>query len=261
MPGESMRKTIGVALGVSLVCSVLVSATVVSLNRMQEENAKKTRIRNVFMDLDLLREGEGIEDVRERTQRILIDMGTGVEIPKERYAETLDPEAFDLKAVAGNPQYSKEIATDKDIAGIRRMPRYMVAYLVKENDAIVKYVFHIYGRGLYSTLYGVIALGKDLKTVEGISFYEHAETPGLGGEIDNSQWKNTWKGKQAFDDSGNVRIGVLQGLVDTASPNAQYQIDGLSGATYTARGVDQLVKFWLGDDGYGPFLKRLREES
>lgn len=261
MPGESVRKTIGVALGVSLVCSILVSATVVSLNRMQEENAKKTKIRNVLMDLDLLREGEGIEDVQKRTQRILIDMGTGGEIPKERYAETLDPEAFELKAVAGNPQYTKEIASERDIAGIRRMPRYMVVHLVKENDAVVKYVFHIYGRGLYSTLYGVIALGKDLKTVEGISFYEHAETPGLGGEIDNPQWKNTWKGKQAFDDSGSVRIEVLQGLVDASSPDAPYQIDGLSGATYTARGVDQLVKFWLGDNGYGPFLKRLREES
>lgn len=213
------------------------------------------------MDLDLLREGEGIEDVEKRTRRILIDIGTGVEIPRERYTETLDPEAFDLKAVAGDPQYSKEIATDKDIAGIRRIPIYMVVHLVKENDVIVKYVFHIYGRGLYSTLYGVIALGRDLKTVEGISFYEHAETPGLGGEIDNTQWKNTWKGKQAFDDRGNVRIEVLQGLVDTSSPNAQYQIDGLSGATYTARGVDQLVKFWLGDNGYGPFLKKLKEKS
>jgi Na+-transporting NADH:ubiquinone oxidoreductase subunit C len=109
-------------------------------------------------------------------------------------------------------------------------------------------------------MYGFMALDKDLKTVKGFTFYDHAETPGLGGEIDNPRWKNSWKEKQAFDEEGNVKIEVIKGLVDTSRPEAKYQIDGISGATLTARGVDHLVQFWLGDNGYGLFIKSLRED-
>jgi Na+-transporting NADH:ubiquinone oxidoreductase subunit C len=140
------------------------------------------------------------------------------------------------------------------------MPKQMVVYLVKEGSAIDKIVLSVYGQGLWSTMYGFIALDRDLKTVKGFTFYEHAETPGLGGEIDNPRWKNIWKGKHAFDEDGNLKIEVIKGVVDTSGAGARYQIDGISGATLTARGVDNLVKFWLGNEGYGTFLKRLKEE-
>jgi Na+-transporting NADH:ubiquinone oxidoreductase subunit C len=93
-----------------------------------------------------------------------------------------------------------------------------------------------------------------------VTFYDHAETPGLGGEVDNPRWKDSWKGKQAIDETGKVKIEVLKGVVDTSRPESKYQIDGLSGATLTTRGVDNIVKFWLGDDGYGSLLKRLKED-
>jgi Na+-transporting NADH:ubiquinone oxidoreductase subunit C len=96
--------------------------------------------------------------------------------------------------------------------------------------------------------------------VKGFTFYEHAETPGLGGEIDNPRWKNSWKGKHVHDKEGNVIIEVIKGQVDTSRPESKHQVDGLSGATLTARGVDHLVKFWLGNNGYGLFLKRLGKE-
>jgi Na+-transporting NADH:ubiquinone oxidoreductase subunit C len=261
MRGESVIKTIGVALGVSLVCSILVSATVVSLNALQKENEKRIRIRNVYIDLDLLREGESVSDVKKRTRFLLIEMKTGRELPEDRLTGILDPEEFNIKAVANDPEYGMEVPKEKDSAGIRRMPKYMALLVVYEDNVPVKYVFPVYGSGLYSTLYGFIALGKDLRTIEGISFYEHGETPGLGGEIDNTQWKNSWKGKQAFDDRGNVMIRVIKGLVDPKKPEARYQIDGLSGATFTTRGVDELVRFWLGEDGYGPFFSRVRGEG
>jgi Na+-transporting NADH:ubiquinone oxidoreductase subunit C len=261
MRGESVIKTIGVALGVSLVCSILVSATVVSLNALQKENEKRIRIRNVYIDLDLFREGESVSDVKKRTRFLLIEMKTGRELPEDRLTGILDPEEFNIKAVANDPEYGMEVPKEKDSAGIRRMPKYMALLVVYEDNVPVKYVFPVYGSGLYSTLYGFIALGKDLRTIEGISFYEHGETPGLGGEIDNTQWKNSWKGKQAFDDRGNVMIRVIKGLVDPKKPEARYQIDGLSGATFTTRGVDELVRFWLGEDGYGPFFSRVRGEG
>jgi Na+-transporting NADH:ubiquinone oxidoreductase subunit C len=136
----------------------------------------------------------------------------------------------------------------------------MVVYLVKEDNKVDKIVLPVYGKGLWSTMYGFMALDKDLKTVKGFTFYDHAETPGLGGEIDNPRWKNSWKEKQAFDEEGNVKIEVIKGQVDTSRPDAKYQIDGISGATLTARGVDHLVQFWLGDNGYGLLIKSLRED-
>ena len=261
MPAESVNKTIGVALGVSLVCSILVSTTVVSLNALQKENEKLAKLRNVYIDLDILQEGESLNDAKKRTRFLLIDIQTGEEVPKDKLTGMLDPEDFDIKAVATDPEYTVEIPSEKDSARIRRMPKYMAVYIVQDDDVPVKYIFPAYGSGLYSTLYGVIALGKDLKTIEGISFYEHGETPGLGGEIDNPQWKSLWKGKQAFDDRGNVMIEVVKGWVDPKQPDARYKVDGLSGATFTMRGVDQLVRFWLGEDGYGTFIRRMRREG
>jgi Na+-transporting NADH:ubiquinone oxidoreductase subunit C len=135
----------------------------------------------------------------------------------------------------------------------------MAVYWIYHKGEPNQYLFPVYGRGLYSTLYGFIALGSDLRTIEGITFYEHGETPGLGGEVDNPEWKRSWRGKQAFDKDGNLQIEVVKGRVDPSRLDANYKIDGLSGATYTTRGVDQLVKFWLGSNGFGPFLERLRK--
>jgi Na+-transporting NADH:ubiquinone oxidoreductase subunit C len=154
----------------------------------------------------------------EKVQPLMIDLSTGETVPEETFNEILNITDFDIKTVADSPQYGKMIPQEKDMAKINRMPKQMVVYLVKEGSAIDKIVLSVYGQGLWSTMYGFIALDRDLKTVKGFTFYEHAETPGLGGEIDNPRW------------------------------------------TLTARGVDNLVKFWLGNEGYGTFLKRLKEE-
>jgi Na+-transporting NADH:ubiquinone oxidoreductase subunit C len=137
----------------------------------------------------------------------------------------------------------------------------MVIYQVMENEQVVRLILPVYGKGLWSTMYGFIALKNDLQMVTGFIFYEHGETPGLGGEIDNPRWRAKWIGKRAFDESGELKIEVVKGTIDPASPQAQYQVDGLSGATLTTRGVDNLVQFWLGENGYGPFLQNLRAKE
>jgi Na+-transporting NADH:ubiquinone oxidoreductase subunit C len=136
----------------------------------------------------------------------------------------------------------------------------MLAYFVKTQGQIEKLIIPVYGKKLWSTLYGYLALHKDLKTIADIAFYQHGETPGLGGEVDNPKWKQLWKGKLAFDDNGKVAIHVLRGSADPESIKARYQIDGLAGATLTSRGVDKLINYWLGENGYGPFLARLQKE-
>jgi Na+-transporting NADH:ubiquinone oxidoreductase subunit C len=144
------------------------------------------------------------------------------------------------------------------MAKISRRENYAVIYLVEgEGGELDKIILPVHGYGLWSTLYGFVALEADANTVAGLGFYEHAETPGLGGEVDNPRWKALWPGKQVYKD-GTVKIGLVKGSVDPAGANADWEIDGLSGATLTARGVTNLVQFWLGEDGFEPFLENLR---
>ena len=121
-------------------------------------------------------------------------------------------------------------------------------------------ILPVYGKGLWSTMYGLLALKRDLRTVAGLTFYQHGETPGLGGEIDNPDWQAKWHGKQALDANGRVIIDVIKGQVDATGADAYHQVDGLAGATLTSKGVENLLHYWLGRDGYGPLLERLRRD-
>ena len=177
-------------------------------------------------------------------------------LTESEYKDDLQPETFNIKTTP----YRQRIDPDKDFARIQYVPLYMVVYQVIKHNRIDKIILPIYGKGLWSTMYGLIALDRDLMTIKGFTFYEHGETPGLGGEVDNPRWKRIWVNKLAFDDDGNLKIRVIKGKVDPANLDAKFQIDGLSGSTLTTRGVDQMVQFWLGDMGYGPFLKEFREQ-
>lgn len=121
-----------------------------------------------------------------------------------------------------------------------------------------KIILPVHGYGLWSTLYGFLALKGDANTVIGLGFYEHAETPGLGGEVDNPQWKAKWSGKQVFDAQGKIAIRVTKAAAPEGDPKAIHDVDALSGATLTSNGVNNLVHFWLGDDGFGPYLQKVR---
>jgi len=150
------------------------------------------------------------------------------------------------------------IPKKKDIGGIRRKSRYQSIYFTKGDRDQRRIILPMHGNGLWSTMYGFLALdAADLNTILSFAFYEHGETPGLGGEVDNPDWKGSWtQNKKAFDDSWKPSIKVVKGK---ARQDSIHEVDGLSGATLTARGVENLVLFWLGEEGYGPLLTRLRE--
>lgn len=262
MSSESNTKNILVVLGVCLVCSVLVSTAAVSLNRIQEANKQLDKSKNILMAGDLLTDDSNIEEIfREKIRTEIVELSTGQTVPEDDYTDILNIEDFDIKAMARDPKYGVEIPSDKDLAQIKRMPKYMAIYKVVENDQVQKFILPIYGKGLWSTMYGLVAIDKYCKTVSGFTYYEHGETPGLGGEVDNPQWKQIWKGKHVFDDQWHLKIEVIKGQVDKSRPEAIYQIDGLAGSTLTTRGIDKTIKFWLGENGYGPFIKKLREEG
>lgn len=259
MSSDSTKKTLLVALGVCLVCSVLVASTTVSLRARQEANKKIDKLLNILSTADLSATNVTAEQVfNENIKAILINIETGAQVPESEYNDVVNIANYDIKKVAASPIFGKAIPSDQDIAGIKRMPKYLPIYLVQSADSIEKVILPIYGKGLWSTMYGFIAVNSDLQAVSGITFYEHGETPGLGGEIDNPSWKALWKNKQLFNETGRLILKVIKSAVDRSSPEADYQIDGLSGSTLTTKGVDYTIQFWFGELGYKTFFEKFK---
>jgi Na+-transporting NADH:ubiquinone oxidoreductase subunit C len=117
-------------------------------------------------------------------------------------------------------------------------------------------VLPVYGYGLWSTMWGYVALDGRGERVKGITFYSHGETPGLGAEIENPRWQEQWVGKRTLGEDGKVRLKVAKGGVPAGGED--YHIDAISGATLTSNGVDNMIHFWLGEQGFGPYLARLQ---
>lgn len=242
---------------VCLVCAVIVSSSAVSLRDKQDVNAFLDKQRNVLIAAGLASEDEELspEEIVSRfapIQSLVIDLDTGEPQPD------VDPASFDQRKAASEAATSREIP--KNPAGVARVPNQALVYRLEEDGKLKLLILPIEGKGLWSTLYGFIALDADLETVRGITFYEHKETPGLGGEVDNPKWKALWVGRQVFDENNEPRIEVIRGQAGPPESDP-YHVDGLSGATMTSRGVTNLVRFWLGDQGFGPYLARLREQT
>jgi len=261
MNKDSVKRTVLVALALCVVCSILVSTAVVALRPRQDENRRIEQLKNILIAAGLYtQDSEVISQYDDQIRRLTIRLSDGVEAQEEVAAAGLDPERFDLKEVSVKRSSSEDIAAADDLAGLRKRPKWVNVYLIRESGRVSGLVLPVFGKGLWSTMYGFMALDIDLKTVRGFSFYEHGETPGLGGEVDNLRWKALWPGKKITDDSGLYRLKVIKGKIDEAKPDQkQYMVDGLSGATLTSRGVDNMLRYWLGEKGYGPFFARLRQ--
>jgi len=102
------------------------------------------------------------------------------------------------------------------------------------------------------------ALAPDGNTIRGLTYYEHKETPGLGGEISSPSWLALWKGRKSYDELDKPAITVIKGQAGPPEKDP-LRVDGMSGATVTSNAVTRLMQYWLGADGYGPFLRKVRE--
>ena len=210
MSQDSTLKTFQVATGVCLVCSLFVSTAAVLLAPRQGENRRLAKIENVLMAGYLEEAGKSAGEIyRERVEERWVNLNAGDFVPDDQLADLPDANEFDIKAMMNDALLGEDVAPDEDIAGIHRRPKNMVVYLVKDGERLQQVILPIYGKGLWSTLYGFLALKDDMQTVSGITFYEHMETPGLGGEVDNRSWKAGWRDKLALDEEGSVVIKVL----------------------------------------------------
>ena len=173
-------------------------------------------------------------------------------------ADEINAAIYDQRKASKINNLSIELASDIDLANINRRANFAKIYLVKEDNQVVRYVLPIHGYGLWSTLYGYVTLEEDLNTIYALKFYDHKETPGLGGEVDNLKWQASWKGKQLFDQDNQLALNVVKGAVVPGNVNENYQVDGLSGATLTSNGVTNMFQFWMGEYGFEEFMNKVR---
>lgn len=250
MARDSVLGTFVVAAVLCLVCSLVVSAAAVGWRARQEENKKLDVQKNVLVAAGLI-DATADEETIAKTYANLIKP-VAVELGTANVADV--PEDYSAADARTMEKLSSPIETDGPKPGVPRRENVAYVYQVVKDGNVESYVIPIYGKGLWSTLYGFIALANDGDTVVGISYYQHGETPGLGGEVESDKFKNDWKGKEIYAD-GEPAIKLIKGAVGPSTPDAEHKVDGLSGATITSVGVQNMVNYWLGDDAFGPYLK------
>lgn len=255
----SVAYKLGFAVAVCAVCALVASTVAVSLRPRQEANRRILgQGRQILAVAGLIEAGEVLsgEDIAERLfgalEARLVDLRSG------EFVEGVDAVAYDQRKATDDPSTSD--AVEDNPAGVQRVPRRARIFVRRGADGADTYVLPIEGKGMWGDMRGFLAMAGDGRTIRGITFYEHSETPGYGAEVENPEWQKSWRGRRAYDDEGVPRIAVSKG---EAGPPADdpYQVDGISGSTMTSDAVTHLVRFWLGDRGYGPFLRSRQAEE
>ncbi len=250
---ESTSFVVTVAVVLSLVCATLVSLAAISLKPIQDVNAAKEKKKNILMAAGIYQEGGDIEALFNDNIEVI-----AIEIPSGAAASDIDVSTFDAVKAAKDPNKGQALAHDP--AKIGYIANHALVYQLVEAGRVEKVILPIRGYGLWGTMFGFLAMNKDGKTVEGLTFYEHKETPGLGAEIANPDWQATWVGKQPYDANNIPKMSLVKSI--SSDPIvAGHQVDTLAGATLTSRGVEATVNFWLGEQGYGPYLNQLASQE
>tara|TARA_Y100000996_G_scaffold191457_1_gene149748 strand:- start:1914 stop:2648 length:735 start_codon:yes stop_codon:yes gene_type:complete len=228
-----------------VACAVIVSVTAVSVRPEQNLNIENEKKLKILAAAGIVT--DEVEKEFSNIETLYVDFASGQLVQVENN--------YDHIKASASAQSSSIVPKDQDIAILKRRENIAPIYVwYSEEEQIQKVVLPIRGYGLWGTLYGYISLDSDLNTVKGIEYYDHKETPGLGGEVDNPDWKSDWDGKKVYDSSGKVILYVTKG-----PSSEEYEIDGISGATLTSNGVTNMIRYWLGENGYGPVLQKLRE--
>jgi Na+-transporting NADH:ubiquinone oxidoreductase subunit C len=249
LPNESRTKTVVIAFLVSAICAVLVSgATVVlrpiqSANRAAEEQARIAALVQGIPGMgDLLTQSGGT------LTSVVVNLDTG------RAADGIT--AASLETALSDPDNWTPLTPEQDIAGLGQRPDFVQVYLLRENDDISLLLLPLSGQGYGGRIDAIMALRGDTNTIAGLAVTRHSETPGLGGRIEEAAWQASFPGTLLRDADGEMRFRVARG-----PSSGVHEVDGITGATRTGRGVTQMVRFWLGPDGYGPLLGAIRRSE
>lgn len=245
---DSVSGTLTVVVLLSLICSLIVAGAAVLLKPTQDIQKQLDKQKNILQAAGLMQEKTNVQETYAKfIEPKIVDLATG------DYVDGVTN--FDSKAAAKDPAQNVAINPADDKANIKVRAKYAEVYLVKdEAGKISQVVLPMYGNGLWSIMYGFVAVQPDANTVNGITYYEQGETAGLGGEIANPNWQKNFVGKKLFNANNEVALTVGKG----ASEDKDHGIDGLSGATLTSNGVDGSFKYWFGANGFGPYLAKFK---
>ncbi|MBE0586326.1 MAG: NADH:ubiquinone reductase (Na(+)-transporting) subunit C, partial [Desulfofustis sp.] len=225
MAEEHPLKPFYSVLVLAFACSTLVALAAVGLQPYQQINRTLDQKKNILTAAGIYREEVPVLEQFEVIETRVIELASG------RFVEdpAIDPEFYDQPAAALSDETGRPLDREVDNAGIRRLETYSLVHLVRQDGAVSQVVLPVRGKGLWSTMYAYVAISADLNTITGVAFYEHGETPGLGGEIENPRWQATWEGKQLYADNGDLAFTV-QKAGGQSDPNDQrHRVDGLSG--------------------------------
>ncbi|KAF3984298.1 MAG: Na(+)-translocating NADH-quinone reductase subunit C [Methylococcales symbiont of Hymedesmia sp. n. MRB-2018] len=256
LANDSLEKTIAIAFSLCFVCAILVSFAAVALRPLQIENKMMDMKKNILDVAGLLEDDTDIHQAfASQIEEKLINIETG------EYVDGIDVALYDQRKAAKDPAQNIILKREQDIASIKKKAKIAKVYLVKNVGVIESIILPMHGYGLWSTMYGFLALEADGQTVKSINFYDQAETPGLGGEVVNPNWRALWNGKKVYNETGEPVLKLIKGIVDTNKAGSEFQVDGLAGATLTSNGVSNLVKYWMSVEGFAPYLDKIRKEG
>ena len=259
MSNDTPSKAILVVLLTAFVCSSLVSAAVVVLRPIQLNNQMLDRSRNIMQLTGLVPRGQAIKDDDMLELYKSLDLRI-INIDAASFDQEIDPDTFDKRRAQNDPERSVAIPSAQDQANLGRRSRFAPVYIVWNEEGFDRLILPVRGAGMWSMLYGYIALEPDLNTISGMTFYEQNETPGLGDQITHPHWLAQWQGRQLYDHKGKPRFRINEGTVQPGTGTEKYEVDALTGATVTANAVTSLIHYWFGPHGYQPFLLAMREQ-
>ena len=256
MSNNSLFKTFFVAIAVCAVCATLVSTANVVLRPIIEQNKLNFKRGNIVLAADLVKPGYKASEIAPAFEKIDPQV---YDLLKEKFvtnADEFNPATFDERVLMNKDGYT--LVPEGEVKpGVPTVPRYVTIYLVRNDKGeLEKVILPFFGKGLWSTMYGFIALNNDFTTVGRLLYYDQLETAGLGGEVENPMWADKWIGKKAYDESGKAELKVIKGTVDPGDKNAAYKVDGISGATLTCKGVNNQIGYWLNE--YRGLLAQLK---
>ena len=257
MADEHPLKPFYSVLVLAFVCSALVASAAVGLRPLQEANKALDQKKNILYAADLFDPQKTIEEMFAPIETRIVELATGTFVDDD----VVDPATYQQNKAAFTDEFGRSLSDKEDIAKLKRVEKYSVVYLVKEGGTTQQVILPVRGKGLWSTMYAYVSLDADMSTIRGVSFYEHGETPGLGGEIDNKNWQEDWQDKQIYGKSGDVALDFAKGESSASGEAAVHEIDGLSGATLTTNGVENLMEFWFGEHGFKPFISAMKKEK
>lgn len=227
------------SVAVCVVMSTALALTANSLKPLQEAAAEFDRQKNVMLVAGLIQPGD---------PRPMAEL-------RALYADRVVPRVVDLQT--GEVDESRTVASVAALKSPAERARYRVVEVARdERGEPSGFILPITAKGLWGPMFGYLALESDANTVRGITFHQHKETPGLGGEVDNPPWKESWKGKTVLTEGGDlVGVKVKKGAVDPSNAQEKkHAVDGLSGATITSNGVTAGIKSDL--EAFTPFLSK-----